>query len=111
MENIQKFVKFLQTAGVSRTKLFVATDLYANKYMGKLMVALNDLAEALHDFRGYSGPTVREPWIRVVTSAHDRNCIEIGSVANVNSAHDRNIGSGVKWFAKKPSVDFKVLVL
>ena len=44
MENIQKFVKFLQTAGVSRTKLFVATDLYANKNMGQVMVALNDLA-------------------------------------------------------------------
>ncbi len=60
MENIEKFVKFLQTAGVSRTKLFVATDLHADKNMGQVMIALNDIAEALHNYPKYSeGPTVR----------------------------------------------------
>ena len=43
MENIEKFVKFLRMAGVSRTKLFVATDLHANKNMEQVMIALNDL--------------------------------------------------------------------
>ena len=62
MENIEKFVKFLQTAGVSRTSLFVATDLHANKNMEQVMIALNDLAEALYDYPGYSeGPTVGRP--------------------------------------------------
>ena len=43
MENIEKFVKFLRMAGVSRTKLFVATDLHANKNMEQVMITLNDL--------------------------------------------------------------------
>ena len=62
MENIEKFVKFLQTADVSRTSLFVATDLHANKNMEQVMIALNDLAEALYDYPKYSeGPAVRRP--------------------------------------------------
>ena len=63
MENIEKFVKFLQPGVVDcNKKLFVATDLHANKNMEQVMITLNDLGEALHAYPGYSeGPTVGRP--------------------------------------------------